>query len=119
MSLGSTKAGVPHLVGDEGRARALAEVLKAVAHPLRLRLVALLTRESLCVSELAEALRQKQAIVSQQLRILRMHHLVTAERRDGRVVYHLEEPQLSRLVDCMEHCATVPGQPSPVGGATR
>ena len=118
MSLQAT-ARVPLLVGNEARAAALAEVLKAVAHPLRLRLVALLSHRPHCVSELAEALGAKQAIVSQQLRILRMHRLVTAEHREGRVVYHLHEPQLSHLVDCMEHCAVPAAQRPHAGGVTR
>lgn len=104
MSLRRTPS-VPQLIGNEARARALAEVLKAVAHPLRLRLVAILAQAPRCVSELAEALEAKQAIISQQLRILRMHRLVRAEHHAGHVVYHLNEPQLSHLVDCMEHCA--------------
>lgn len=104
MSLRQTGS-VPQLVADEARARVLAEVLKAVAHPLRLRLVAILAQTPRCVSELAAALDAKQAIISQQLRILRMHRLVRAEHHAGRVVYHLNEPQLIHLVDCMEHCA--------------
>jgi DNA-binding transcriptional ArsR family regulator len=71
------------------------------------------------VSELAETLTAKQAIVSQQLRILRMHRLVRAQHLAGRVVYHLNEPQLSHLVDCMEHCALPPLQRPLAGGVTR
>lgn len=119
MSLRSTAPLVPQLVHDGPRAQALAEVLKAVAHPLRLRLVALLAHAPHCVSEMSDALETKQAIVSQQLRILRMHRLVTAEHEGGRVVYRLEEPQLRHLVDCMEHCSVVPAQRPLAGGVTR
>lgn len=92
------------LIAERARATAAAETLKAVAHPLRLQLVALLAERDYAVHELAHALEQAQAIVSQQLRILRMAHLVSAEPRGGFVFYRLIEPQLKLLVDCMERC---------------
>jgi len=85
-------------------AAAAAETLKAIAHPLRLRIVALLADRDVAVHELAEALGHPQAIVSQQLRILRMARLVAAEHRGGFVYYRLLEPQLRQLVSCMERC---------------
>ena len=82
----------------------IAEVLKAVAHPLRLRIVATLCRGEENVSGLAERLGAPQAIVSQQLRILRLHGLVAAVRENGFARYRLAEPQLRTLVACMEKC---------------
>jgi DNA-binding transcriptional ArsR family regulator len=89
---------------DAGRAEHLAEVLKAVAHPLRLRIIALLCDDDEHVNGLAERLRAPQPIVSQQLRILRSHGLVAATREDGFARYRLEEPALRELVCCMERC---------------
>jgi ArsR family transcriptional regulator len=89
---------------DGGRAEHAAEVLKAVAHPLRLRIVATLCRGAEHVNALAEALGAPQPIVSQQLRILRSHGLVAATREDGVAWYRLAEPALRDLVCCMEKC---------------
>jgi len=89
---------------DGGRAEHAAEVLKAVAHPLRLRIVATLCRGAEHVNALAEALGVPQPIVSQQLRILRSHGLVAATREDGFAWYRLAEPALRDLVCCMERC---------------
>jgi DNA-binding transcriptional ArsR family regulator len=83
----------------------ITDILKAVAHPLRLRIVALLCAREMQVNALAERLGAPQAIVSQQLRILRMHRLVTAMRANGCVTYRLQEPRLRDLVGCMEHCS--------------
>lgn len=90
---------------DSGSAEHCAEILKAVAHPLRLRIVALLCREELNVNALAEELGVGQAIVSQQLRILRLRRLVVATRAQGFVRYRLAEPQLKVLVGCVGRCA--------------
>jgi DNA-binding transcriptional ArsR family regulator len=53
-------------------------VPKAVGNPVRLRIVAALCEGEENVGGLAERLDLKQAIVSQQLRILRMSGLVKA-----------------------------------------
>jgi ArsR family transcriptional regulator len=92
------------LAADGARAVHLAEVLKAVAHPLRLRIVAILVEGDANVTELAEKLGAPQPIVSQQLRILRGHGLVSAEREDGFATYRLLERNLEGLVSCMERC---------------
>jgi len=92
-------------IGDDGgRAEHAAEVLRAVAHPLRLRIVATLCRGAEHVNALAERLDVPQPIVSQQLRILRGHGLVAARRADGFAWYLLVEPALKDLVCCMEKC---------------
>jgi len=82
----------------------VAEVLKAVAHPLRLRIVAMLCEGEENVTALSEKLGASQAIVSQQLRILRSHGLVAANRDGGYATYRLVERNLRGLVRCMEKC---------------
>jgi ArsR family transcriptional regulator len=93
------------LVADPERAAQIAEVLKAVAHPLRLRIVALLCQQEQHVNALAERLGLKQAIVSQQLRILRLRRLVEVSRADGFARYRIAEPRLRQLLRCMEGCS--------------
>jgi ArsR family transcriptional regulator len=89
---------------DPVRATHVAEVLKAVAHPMRLRIIAILCEGEENVTALAERLRAPQAIVSQQLRILRSHGLVAARRERGFARYRLVERNLRGLVRCMQHC---------------
>lgn len=89
---------------DPERAQRLARVLKAVAHPLRLRLVAILCAAPRHVQALTEITGARQSHVSQQLGVLRAHGLVRPERVDGFAVYHLEEPRLRDLLDCLAGC---------------
>ena len=88
---------------------AAAEILKAVAHPLRLRIIAILSEREEHVNGLAEQLGVQQSIVSQQLRILRMRGLVEATRQNGFSRYKLIEPNLSKLIQCMEVCLSGKG----------
>lgn len=89
---------------DGEKAAYIAEVLKAVAHPLRLRIVATLCAGDASVKALAGGLTATQPIVSQQLRILRARGLVSAARRSGFSYYRIAEPALRELVCCMEKC---------------
>lgn len=84
-----------------------AETLKAVAHPVRLRIVDMLGRSrEMCVSELVAALEAKPAITSQQLGLLKDRGVVTCRRDGNRVYYRLSNPNLLRVLDCIrEHCS--------------
>ncbi len=101
------KSVISHVVADslsDEQYEQIAEMLKAIAHPLRIRIVSILCEREVHVNELADILEVKQAIVSQQLRILRMRNLVQASRREGLAVYRLGEPHLKDLIQCVEEC---------------
>lgn len=83
----------------------IAELLKAVGHPVRLRVIDTLAHGEICVGDLALAIGEKQAIVSQQLKILRMVGLVKNERRAGKAIYSLNNQHLYDLLSCMHRCA--------------
>jgi len=94
-----------HRLSDDGdKASHLADMLKALAHPIRLRIVAVLCEGDQHVNAIAERLGCKQAIISQQLRILRMRRLVEVARRNGHAYYRLAEPRLNEMIRCMEGC---------------
>jgi len=68
------------------------EILKILADPTRLRLLALVSREELSVAELQEILGMGQSRISSQLALLRQANLVS-DRRDGkRAYYSLRSP---------------------------
>lgn len=76
-----------------------AAVLKAIADPYRLRIVATLARAShpVCVCDFTDALPLNQPAVSHHLRILRDAGLVTSERRGTWVYYQLAPGALPRV----------------------
>jgi DNA-binding transcriptional ArsR family regulator len=89
------------------------QMLKAVAHPVRLSVIAALAERPLHVNALSEALGYRQPIVSQQLRILRMMRLVEARRERGLAVYHLAETRLLSLLSCLDHCCEALDEAAP------
>lgn len=76
--------------------------MKALGHPLRLRIIAILSENDSNVNALAEELSVPQSAVSQHLRILRMEGLVNVSRRDGFAYYFLAERKLETLLNCLE-----------------
>ncbi len=92
---------------DHKASEHLAGILKALANPARLRIVAALCEGSEHVGALAGRLDLDPAIVSQQLRILRMSGLVEAERSEGFALYSLAQPRLKELVRCLEKCTII------------
>ena len=92
------------LAADQATAERLAEVVKALGHPMRLRIVAMLCDGDQRVIGMARSMDKPQSAVSQQLRILRMSGLINAVKAGGEVRYTLAEPRLRDLVECLQGC---------------
>jgi DNA-binding transcriptional ArsR family regulator len=86
------------------RANRVADVLKAVAHPLRLGIIMRLARGEEHVCDLAAGLRADQPQVSNALRILRLRGLVAVTRTGGHARYRLHEDSLRHLAKFVEGC---------------
>jgi ArsR family transcriptional regulator len=95
---------MPDFIHDTASANRAAAILKALGHPLRLRILALLDTGAHNVSELCEELGAPQARVSQQLRILRGAELVGVVRANGHATYRLIEPNLHQMLGCVAGC---------------
>jgi ArsR family transcriptional regulator len=92
-------------VMDNDVAERVADVLKAVAHPARLKIIELLVPGEMSVGDIVEAVGEKQSITSQQLNMMKDKG-VLGRRRDGaKVYYHIENKNVIKLLDCIsDHC---------------
>src|SRR5213593_2669923 len=75
----------------------LPDGLRAVAEPLRWRILALLGQEELCVCHLVEALDAPQSLISHHLRVLRDAGLVESERYRYWTYYRLRRGAVAEL----------------------
>ena len=83
----------------------VAEVLKAVAHPIRLQIVEQLEAGEMCVGDIVEALGGKQAITSQQLNMMKAKGVLSCRRDGARVYYRIENKNVIKLLNCIyDHC---------------
>jgi len=78
---------------------ALAETFKLLGDPTRIKIVFALSREELCVCDLANLLGVSQSAVSHSLRALRQMRLVRF-RKEGKIAYYaLDDEHIARLLD--------------------
>jgi len=90
----------------------LAEVLKALANPARLRIVNILVRGEQTVTELCERSGLKQSLVSQQLKILRLNNIVMSRREVPHIYYRLKEKNVIRMLGCLSRCEGIDRVPN-------
>ena len=89
---------------DAARLERAVELLKALAAPVRLALVAELAGGPLCVHELVQRVGVSQPLTSQHLRVLRGAGLVTSGRRGREVEYALADDHVAHVVrDLLRH----------------
>ena len=78
--------------------QAKAEFFKTLGHPVRIRVLELLSVREHAVSELLVEIGVEPANLSQQLAVLRRAGLATARREGSTVRYSLTSPQVSELM---------------------
>ncbi|ANB59311.1 ArsR family transcriptional regulator [Anoxybacillus tepidamans] len=75
-----------------------ADFFKALAHPLRIRILELLCEGDKNVNELQTLIGSEGSAVSQQLAILRSKNIVYGTKDGNRVVYSLRDPMIKELL---------------------
>ena len=85
---------------DEERLRRFkADFFRALAHPLRIRILELLRGGPLSVTQIQEATGAPGSSVSQQLAVLRGRSILASERRGTTIIYRVPDPELFELLD--------------------
>ena len=104
MNTQDLKSGSMSLISMETLER-VAPIIRNVAHPMRLRILDYLDQqgEPRSVSDIMEAAEAGQAIVSQQLRILKDQDVLTAKREGNFVLYAIADRSVLLLLDCIRH----------------
>jgi DNA-binding transcriptional ArsR family regulator len=75
-----------------------ADFFRALAHPVRIRILEVLETGERSVQELQQALGLEQPIVSQQLAVLRGRDVVRPRKLGTTVHYALSDPLIGRLL---------------------
>lgn len=82
----------------------IAEFFKVFGDSTRMKIIAALLREELCVGEIAVVTGSTQSAISHQLRILKQAKLVKY-RKEGKIVYYaLDDDHISKIYKlALEH----------------
>lgn len=76
-----------------------ADFFKALAHPMRIHILEVLSKGSKTVNELQSILGSEGSAVSQQLAVLRNKNVVYGTKEGTTVLYSLRDPLIKELLD--------------------
>ncbi len=82
---------------SERDVHSLSEIFSVLAEPARIKIIYALSKEELCVCDIANILGNSISAVSHQLRILRNMRLVKFRKEAKRVYYSLDDRHINRL----------------------
>ncbi|MGX5845082.1 sulfite-sensing transcriptional repressor BigR [Mesorhizobium sp. ArgA1] len=85
----------------QAKASEVSELLKTLAHPMRMMIVCTLIKSEYSVSELEEKLDIHQPNLSQQLTVLREAEIVETRREGKQIYYRLTARKAERLVGAL------------------
>ena len=78
--------------------QAKAEFFKTLGHPVRIRILELLSERDHAVHELLQEIGIEASSLSQQLGVLRRTSMVVSRREAGQVVYSISVPEVRDLL---------------------
>jgi DNA-binding transcriptional ArsR family regulator len=92
---------LPEVIEDEDHTTLTANALKAMAHPLRWKILCSLGDNELSVGEIVEKTGTSQSNISQHLEQLRNKNIVVARKEANRIYYRIRNGQLLELIGIM------------------
>jgi DNA-binding transcriptional ArsR family regulator len=79
------------------------DLLKSMAHPMRLRILCLLLKKESCVNEILEQVQTSQGNVSQHLGILRDEGILKTTKIANKVYYRVANPNVVQILEILRN----------------
>ena len=89
---------------DAERLESVANMLKAIAHPMRIAILGLLENDSLTVSEIHQKLGIEQSTTSHHLGILKDKGVLGSKREGKNTIYFLKHENFAKVIECVSRC---------------
>src|SRR4030067_552464 len=85
-----------------------AYAIKAIAHPLRLKILCVLGDQEVSVQDIVELVGTSQSNISQHLSILREKGILASRKDANKVYYRIADPKILQLIGAMRSafCST-------------
>lgn len=82
----------------------LGMLFKTLGDPTRLKILAILFKDELCVHDICKAVEMSQSAVSHQLAVLRQNRIIKARREGKNVFYSFDDQHIQMIYNAgMEH----------------
>ena len=89
------------LAGHGDDIREASDALKAMAHPLRLKILCLVGQHELMVQDIVDAVGTSQSNISQHLAVMRERGLISSRKDANKVFYRIDDPRILRMIAMM------------------
>ena len=89
------------LIDREEDIQQAAEAMKAIAHPLRLKILCVLGDQEVSVQDIVEQVGTSQSNISQHLAILRDKGVLSTRKDANRVYYRIDDLRTIKLIGMM------------------
>ena len=91
----------------------MAELLRAMGHPVRVKVIETLAEKDTCFCDMQAALNLEQSSLSQHLQVLRRMRLVASRKGANQTMYRLTNPHLPALLNAVRLATEGGNQPDP------
>lgn len=86
-------------------AQHVTDVLKAVAHPVRLQIIEVLEHGQRCVGDIVQKTGYSQSVISQHLGLMKDKGILGCRREGTKAFYAIRTPTVITLLHCVyDHC---------------
>jgi ArsR family transcriptional regulator len=90
-----------NLLAKQEHIETAARALKAIAHPLRLKILCVIGADEACVQDIVDTVGTSQSNISQHLAILRDKEVLLSRKDANRVFYRVGDPRTLQLIAMM------------------
>jgi len=94
----TTRQDIFDLTGRGEDIKEASEALKAMAHPLRLKILCLIGHHELMVQEIVEAVGTSQSNISQHLAVMRERGLLASRKEANKVFYRIGDARVLKMI---------------------
>lgn len=78
------------------------KALKAMGHPLRLKIMCVIGEQELPVMDIVKRVGTTQSNISQHIDILREKEIITSRREGSKILCKIRDPKILNLMDAMQ-----------------
>jgi ArsR family transcriptional regulator len=92
---------IQEMMQHEEQINIAARALKAISHPLRLKILCVVGGQDICVQDIVDTVGTSQSNISQHLAILRSKGVLTTRKDANRVYYRVADQRTLQLIGMM------------------
>ncbi len=92
---------ISEMIDHKEQIQTAARALKAISHPLRLKILCVVGDQEVCVQDIVDAVGTSESNISQHLAILRDKGVLRTRKDANRVYYRVGDPRTLRLIGMM------------------